>query len=51
MKLEILRIERRIVTCQVDGGPVLDVARRWLAEDIQVGDVIAFDISKVKENN
>lgn len=45
MKLTILRIEIRIVTCELEDGTLLDVARRWLAEDIQEGDVIEFDVT------
>ena len=44
MKLTITRIENRIVTCSIDDtNSLIDIARRWLAEDIQVGDVIEFD--------
>ena len=43
MKLAILRIENRIITCELDDGTLLNVAKRWFAEDIQEGDVIEFD--------
>lgn len=46
MKLTIIRIENRIVTAQLDDGTIIDVARRWLAEDIEVDDVIEFDVTK-----
>lgn len=45
MKLTILRIENRVVTCELQDGTLLDVARRWFAEDIQEGDNIEFDVS------
>ena len=48
MKLTIIRIETRIVTCELDDGTLLDVARRWLAEDIQVDDTIEFDVTNKK---
>ena len=43
MKLAILRIENRIITCELDDGTLLNVAKRWFAEGIQEGDVIEFD--------
>ncbi len=44
MKLKIIRIEPRIVTCQIDDtGSLIDIARRWLTEDIQVDDTIEVD--------
>ena len=44
MKLKIVRIENRVVTCEIDdSGSLLDVARRWFTEDIQEGDVIEFE--------
>lgn len=45
MKLTILRIENRIVNCQLDNGIIIDIARRWFTEDIQEGDTIEFDIN------
>lgn len=45
MKLKIVRIDHRIVTCELEDGTLLDVARRWLAEDIQVDDTIEFDVT------
>lgn len=44
MKLTILQIKNRIVTCQLDNGTVIDIARRWFTEDIQKGDVIELGI-------
>ncbi|TCL58966.1 DUF3006 family protein [Kineothrix alysoides] len=44
MKLKIIKIENRVVTCEVDGSDYFyDIARRWLAEDIQEGDVIEIE--------
>ena len=45
MKLTILRIENRIVTVQLDNGTIIDIARRWFAEDIEVDDIIEFEMS------
>ena len=45
MKLTIIRIENRIVTAQLDTGTIIDIPRRWLSEDIEVDDVIEFDVT------
>lgn len=50
MKLTILRIENRIVTCELEDGTLIYVARRWLTEDIQEYDTIEFDVYKCKNN-
>ncbi len=51
MELTILRIENRIVNCQLDNGTIIDIARRWFSEDIQEGDTIEFDINKTIEQS
>lgn len=48
MKLTVIRIENHIVTCELEGGGLIDLAKRWFAEDIKVNDVIEFDITKEK---
>ena len=48
MKLTIIRIENRVVTCELDNGTLLDIARRWFTEDIQEGDIIEFDATSNK---
>ena len=50
MKLTILRIEKRIVNCQLEDGTIIDIARRWFAEDIQEGDTIEFDVNKCNKD-
>lgn len=50
MQLKIIRIKNRIVTCEIDDGTIIDIARRWFTDDIQEDDVIEFDIHKCKEN-
>ena len=49
MKLQIIRIENRIVTCSIDNddGSLIDIARRWFAYDIQEGDTIEFEYKSV----
>lgn len=46
MKLEIIKIENRIVTCEIESGGLIDIARRWFTEDIQVGDIIEIELRK-----
>lgn len=47
MKLKIIRIENRVVTCKLEESEsLIDIARRWLAEDIQIDDVIEIDVTK-----
>ena len=50
MKLTILRIEKRIVNCQLDDGTIIDIARRWFAEDIQEDDTIEFDVHNCNDD-
>ena len=46
MILKIVRIEPRVVTCQIDEtGSLIDIARRWLTDDIQLDDTIEVDFS------
>lgn len=47
MKIKIVRIENRIVTCEVeDSGTIIDIAKRWFTDDIQVDDIIEFDVTR-----
>lgn len=49
MKLKIVRIDHRIVTCEIeDTNSLIDVARRWFTEDIQEGDTIDIDVTSKK---
>lgn len=48
MKLKIMEIEPRLVICEMVGeNSKVEVARRWLTEDIQVGDVIEIKITDI----
>ena len=47
MKLTITRIEKRIVTCELEDG-TRDIARRWFADDLEEGDSIEFDVIDCK---
>lgn len=49
MQLTIIRIENRVVTCEIESGSLIDIARRWFAEDIQEGDIIEFDVNEHKQ--
>ena len=48
MQLKIIRIENRIVTCEIDDGTRIDIARRWFADDLEEGDNIEFDVIDCK---
>lgn len=50
MKLIILRIEKRIVNCQLEDGRIIDIARRWFTEDLEEGDIIEFDVHNCNRN-
>ena len=38
MQLQIIRIENGVVTCEIEGEGLIDIARRWFSENIQEGD-------------
>ena len=44
----ITRIEKRIVTCELEDGTRIDIARRWFADDLEEGDNIEFDVIDYK---
>lgn len=47
MKIKIERIDRRVVTCSIiDTDSLIDIARRWLTDDIQEGDTIDIDVTE-----
>jgi hypothetical protein len=46
MKLTIIRIENEVVTCELEGGGLIDIGTRWLSKDIQIGDKIEFEYEK-----
>lgn len=45
MKLKIIRIENHVVTCELDGGGLIDIAKRWFSRDIKVDDIIEVDVT------
>lgn len=45
MKLTIIRIEEDIVACELEDGSLLDIARRWIPNDVKDGDIIEFDVN------
>lgn len=50
MKLTILRIENKIVNCQLEDGTIIDIDRRWFIGDVQEGDTIEFDVHNCKKD-
>ena len=51
MKLTIIRIENHVVTCELEGGGLIDIAKRWFSKDVKENDVIEFDVTEKKEYN
>ena len=49
MKLKIIRIENHVVTCELDGGGLIDIAKRWFSRDIKVDDIIEVDLTTEKK--
>ena len=45
MKLKIIRIENHVVTCELDGGGLIDIAKRWFSRNIKVDDIIEVDVT------
>ena len=49
MKLKIIRIENHVVKCELDGGGLIDIAKRWFSRDIKVEDIIEVDVTTEKK--
>ena len=49
MKLKIIRIENHVVTCELDGGGLIDIAKRWFSKNIKVDDIIEVDVTTEKK--
>ena len=49
MKLKIIRIENHVVTCELDGGGLIDIAKRWFSRDIKIDDIIEVDVTTEKK--
>lgn len=48
MGLTIIRIEKEIVTCEIDDDTIIDLERNLFSKDIKINDVIEFDSTKNK---
>lgn len=46
MKMEVIRIEGSVVTCQLADGHILDIDKKWLEKDIKEGDELEFQVVK-----
>lgn len=49
MLVKIIRIEDKIVSCQLEDGHILDIDKRWLPEDAMVDDVVDFNVEIAKK--
>lgn len=50
MKVQIIRIEANVVSCQLEDGHILDIDRKWLPEDIKLDDELDFNVEVAKRN-
>lgn len=46
MKVKVIRIEDEVVTCELEDGHLLDIAKIWLPQNIKVNDELNIDIAK-----
>ena len=46
MKLTVIRIEDNIVTCELEDGVLIDIARMWFSSNIKENDTIEFDVTQ-----
>lgn len=45
MKLTIIRIESEVITCELEDGSILDIAKKMVSQTIKEGDKIEFDVN------
>lgn len=50
MKVEIIRIEKNIVSCRLEDGHILDIDRKWMPENIELNDELDFNVEIAKKN-
>lgn len=46
MKLTIVRIENHVVTCELEGGGLIDIDKKWFSQNIKENDVIDIDATE-----
>ncbi len=46
MTLKIIRIENHVITCELEGSTIIDIARKWFSQDIKENDIIEFDVTE-----
>lgn len=49
MQIKIIRVEKQVVSCELEDGHILDIDRRWLGDDIKEGDILDFNVEKAKQ--
>lgn len=47
MKIKVIRIEEKVITCELEDGSIIDLERQ-LISDAEIGDIIEFDINSYK---
>ena len=48
MKVQVIRVEEKINSFQLEYGNILDIDMRWLPEDIRVDDIFDFNVEVVR---
>lgn len=48
MKIQVIRIEGSVVSCQLEDGHILDIDKRWLPENVKVDDELDFNVEVAK---
>ena len=50
MKVQIIRIEENVVSCRLEDGHILDIARQWLPDDIRLDDEVDFNVEVARKD-
>lgn len=45
MKIKVIRIEEKVITCELEDGSIIDLERQIISDDIKIGSVIEFDFN------
>lgn len=45
MKIKVIRIEEKVITCELEDGSIIDLERQLISDNIKIGSVIEFDFN------
>lgn len=51
MNIQIIRIEEKVVSCRLEDGHILDIARQWFPAQINIDDELDFNVEAVLQKN